>query len=137
MIMKRFFSFLILALVVLGGMKATAAPLLTSYVTVVTAQTNTITFLTNTAYISIPQVSVSNLGLGTNTAYSGYFRFSIDYGATWFTNNSPTFTPTSTNAATYVINAQTIQVPIQVQMLAVTNVTPNNTLPIQLGISSP
>jgi hypothetical protein len=135
--MKRFFTFLILALVVFGAVESRAAILLGGLTTVVTAQTNTTTFQTNTAYLSIPQVTVSNGGLSTNTAYSGFFRFSIDNGTTWFTNNSPNFTPTSTNSASYPIAAQTIQVPIQVQMLAITNVSPNNNLPIQLGITSP
>jgi hypothetical protein len=80
-------------------------------------------------------MTVSNNGLAITNAYSGFFRFSIDNGTTWFTNNSPVFIPTATNAAAYVINAQTIQVPIQVEMTAITNAA--NTSTIQIGVTSP
>lgn len=133
--MKRILPFLILALVVFGATESRAAVILGSLTTVVTAQTNTATFVTNTAYVSIPQVTVSNGGLDITNAYTGFFRFSIDNGTTWFTNNSPVFIPTATNAASYTITAQTVQIPIQVQMLAITNAA--DTHQVQLGVSTP
>lgn len=133
--MKRLFPFLILALFVFGAAKSTAAILIGSMSTITTAQTNSAVIQTNTAYISIPQVTVSNNGLAITNAYSGYFRFSIDGGTTYFTNNSPVFIPTATNAASYTITAQTIQIPIQIQLLAITNTA--NTSTIQIGASSP
>lgn len=133
--MRKLFSFLILIAVVLGAAEARAGILIGSLSPITTAQTNTPTFHTNTAYLSVPQISVSNNGLAISNAYTGSFRFSIDNGATWFTNNSPQFNPAVTNAGTIIINAQTIPVPIQVQMVAITNTA--NTSTIQIGVTSP
>lgn len=133
--MRKLFSFLILIAVVLGAAEARAGILIGSLSPITTAQTNTPTFQTNTAYLSVPQISVSNNGLAISNAYTGSFRFSIDNGATWFTNNSPQFNPAVTNAGTIIINAQTIPVPIQVQMVAITNTA--NTSTIQIGVTSP
>ena len=133
--MKRFFIFLILALVCFGAVESRAGILIGSLSPITTALTNSATFQTNTAYLSVPQISVSNNGLAITNAYTGSFRFSIDGGTTFFTNNSPQFNPASTNAGTYAINAQTIQIPIMVQMIATTNAA--NTSTIQIGVTSP
>jgi len=137
-IMKKLLLFLALAVflaVFLAAFPARATILIGGLSPITTAQTNSATILTNTAYVSVPQVSVSNNGLAITNAYWGCFRFSIDNGSTWFTNNSPIFNPAVTNAGTTVIFAQTIQVPIQVQMLAITNTA--NTSQIQIGVSTP
>jgi len=132
--MKKLFAFLVLA-AFLAGFEAQSAILIGSLSPIVTLQTNTSAFLTNTAYIAVPQFSVSNNGLVITNAYTGSFRFSVDNGTTWFTNNSPQFNPAVTNAGTTVINAQTIQVPVQIQLTAITNAA--NTSTIQIGVTSP
>lgn len=132
--MKKLFTFLVLS-AFLVGFESRAAILIGSLSTITTAQTNTPTFQTNTAYLSIPQISVSNNGLAITNAYVGSFRFSIDNGTTWFTNSSPQFYPAVTNAGTAVIYAQTVQIPIQIQMVAITNTA--NTTTIQIGVTSP
>ena len=115
---------------------ASAAPLIGSLSTITTATTNSASFATNTASIYLPQVTISNNGLAFTNSYIGAFRFSIDNGTTWFTNNSPVFIPTATNAASYTISAQVVQIPIQIQLLATTNVISGQTT-IQLGATSP
>lgn len=132
--MKKLFTFLVLA-AFLAGFEARAAILIGSLSTIVTAQTNTSTFLTNTAYVSVPQISVSNNGLALTNSYTGSFRFSIDNGATFYTNNSPQFNPAVTNAGTTIITGQTIPVPILIQMVAITNTA--NTTTIQIGVTTP
>jgi hypothetical protein len=134
MIMKKLFTFLAL-MAFLSGIESRAAILIGSLSPITTATTNSPTFATNTAYVSLPQISVSNNGLAISNAYNGSFRFSIDNGTTWFTNNSPQFNPATTNAGVTVILAQTVQIPIQVQMLATTNTA--NTSTIQIGVTSP
>ena len=132
--MKKLFAFLALA-VFLAGIDARAAILIGSLSPITTLTTNSTTFQTNTAYVSIPQITVSNNGLSITNAYNGSFRFSIDNGNTWFTNNSPQFNPATTNAGVTVITAQTVQIPIAVQMLATTNTA--NTSTISIGVTSP
>ena len=132
---KLFATILFSAAILLVANLASAVPLFGSLSPVSTATTNSTTFMTNTAAVYVPQVTVSNNGLAITNAYTGAFRFSIDNGSTWFTNNSPIFTPTATNAASYTIAAQVIQIPIQVQLLATTNAA--NTTAIQLGATSP
>ena len=132
--MKKLLSFLVLA-TFLAVFESRAAILIGSLSPITTAQTNSTTFQTNTAYVSIPQISVSNNGLAITNAYIGSFRFSIDGGTTWFTNSSPQFNPAATNAGTTIITAQTVQIPIQIQMVAITNSA--NTSTIQIGVSSP
>jgi hypothetical protein len=132
--MKKLLSLLVLA-AVLAGVNSPAAILIGSLSTITTAQTNSTTILTNTSYVSIPQVTVSNNVLAITNAYSGLFRFSIDNGTTWFTNNSPVFIPTATNAASYTVYAQTVQIPIQIQLVAITNTA--NTSTIQIGVTTP
>ena len=132
--MKKLFAFLALA-VFLAGIDARAAILIGSLSPITTLTTNSTTFQTNTAYVNIPQITVSNNGLSITNAYNGSFRFSIDNGNTWFTNNSPQFNPATTNAGVTVITAQTVQIPIAVQMLATTNTA--NTSTISIGVTSP
>ena len=134
MTMKKLcFPLLALLLLVLTS-QGNAAILIGSLSPVLTAQTNSTTFQTNTAQVTLPQVTVSNNNLSTNIAYSGFFRWSFD-GVNFFTNSSPVFTPASTNAGSSTISPQTVSVPIYVQMLAITNLA--STLPIQIGITSP
>ena len=102
--------------------------------TVTTAQTNSASFYTNTGYIYLPQVTITNNTLSISNAYQGYFRWSFD-GITFYTNNSPIFIPTNTTAATYVVPQQSVALPIIVQMLAITNSA--NTGTIQVGATSP
>jgi hypothetical protein len=90
--------------------------------------------LTGAAYLTLPQITVSNNGLSMTNAYNGSFRWSFD-GVNWFTNASPQFNPSSTNAGSTTILAQTVTVPIQVQMMATTNSA--NTSSIQLGVTTP
>jgi hypothetical protein len=135
-IMKKFFATILFsAAILLVANFASAVPLFGSLSTITTATTNSATFLTNTAAVYMPQVTISNNGLAITNAYTGAFRFSIDNGSTWFTNNSPIFTPTSTNAASYTIAGQVIQIPILIQLSATTNAA--NTTTIQLGATSP
>ena len=133
--MKKFLTSLILVALLLCAAQLQAAILIGSLSSIITAQTNTPTLQTNSAYLSINQISVSNNGLAITNAYIGSFRFSLDNGSTWFTNNSPQFNPAVTNAGTTTISAQSITLPIQVQMVAITN-TANTTL-IQIGVTSP
>ena len=116
------------------AVKLDAAILIGSLSTVTTAQTNSPTFQTNIAYINLPQVSVSNNGLATTNAYTGYFRWSLD-NTTFYTNGSPAFNPSTTNAGTATIAPQTVAVPIYIQMVAITNA--GNTSTIQIGASTP
>lgn len=126
---------LLTSILALATSMASAIPLFGSLSAITTAATNSATFMTNTALVYLPQVTISNNGLAITNAYTGAFRFSIDNGTTWFTNNSPIFTPTSTNAASYTIASQVVSIPIQVQLLATTNAA--NTLALQLGATSP
>ena len=129
--MKRIFAFLILFLAVCSMQ---AGVLIGSLSPVTTATTNTPTFQTNTAYITLPTVFVSNNGLAITNAYYGYFRWSFD-NSTFYTNASPVFVPTTTNAGSATIAAQTVAVPIYIQMVAITNSA--NTSAISLGVSTP
>ena len=117
------------------GFGARAGILIGSMSTITTAVTNSPPIQTNTAYLSLPQISVSNNGLSMTNAYNGSFRWSIDNGTTWFTNASPQFNPAVTNAGTTVIASQTVALPIIVEMQATTNVA--NTTTIQMGVTSP
>jgi hypothetical protein len=131
--MKKF----LLSLLVLGlasSLSVRAGVLIGSLSTVTTAQTNSPTFQTNTALVTLPTVYVSNGNLTSTNSYTGYFRWSVD-GSNFYTNGSPAFSPTATNAATYTIGAQTISVPVYVQLLAVTNVSQTGT--IQIGAVVP
>jgi len=103
--------------------------------TVVTASTNSPTFYTNTGYVYLPQVTITNGPLSITNAYYGYFRFSIDGGVTFFTNNSPVYIPQTTAATNVVITPQAAPIPVIVQMFAVTNTA--NTGAIQIGATSP
>ena len=132
--MKKLFTFLALA-VFLAGIDARASILIGSLSPITTLTTNSTAFQTNTAYVNIPQITVSNNGLSITNAYNGSFRFSIDNGNTWFTNNSPQFNPATTNAGVTVITAQTVQIPIAIQMLATTNTA--NTSTISIGVTTP
>lgn len=135
--MKLSTAIFLIALLVAFAVMTTAARagiLLGSLSPVLTAQTNTPTFVTNTATINLPQITISNNQLATNTAYSGYFRWSFD-NVNFYTNGSPVFIPATTNAASAPVYAQTLTVPIYIQMLAITNVA--NTTTIQLGVTSP
>ena len=132
--MKKLFAFLALA-VFLAGIDARASILIGSLSPITTLTTNSTAFQTNTAYVNIPQITVSNNGLSITNAYNGSFRFSIDNGNTWFTNNSPQFNPATTNAGVTVITAQTVQIPIAIQMLATTNTA--NTSTISIGVTTP
>jgi len=124
----------IIAAAILSCSVAKAGILIGALSPVVTAQTNTPTFQTNSAYIPLGQFTISNNGLIITNAYTGAFRYSFD-GATWFTNGSPIFTPAVTNAGSAVIQPQTLSVPVYVQMVAITNAA--NTSAIQLGVTSP
>lgn len=110
------------------------ALLIGSLSTITTSSTNSATFMTNQASITLPQISVSNNGLAISNAYTGSFRWSLD-NVTFYTNSSPQFNPSTTNAGTTVIYGQTITVPVYVQMVAITNTA--NTTQIQIGVSSP
>ena len=135
--MKKFLFLLVLLSAFAALSEARAGILIGTLSPIVTSQTNTPTFQTNTAYVSLPQITVSNGAMAISNAYTGSFRFSIDNGTTWFTNNSAQFQPTTNAAASYVIAAQTVQIPIQVQMTAITNVTGANNVQITLGVTSP
>ena len=106
-----------------------------SLITVTTAQTNSPTFYTNTGYVYAPGITITNNTLSATNSYCGLFRFSIDNGTTWFTNNSPVFIPTNTAAAQYSIPSQSFQFPVLEQMLVITNTA--NTLPIQINATTP
>ncbi len=101
---------------------------------ITTASTNSSTFVTNTAILVLPNIYLANNGLAITNAYTGFFRWSFD-NTTFYTNGSPAFIPTATNAASYVISAQAISVPIYIQLLAVTNTA--NTVTINIGASTP
>jgi len=103
--------------------------------TIITQQTNSPSFATNTAYVYIPQITVTNDVLSIPGAFTGMFRFSLDGGNTFFTNSSPVWTNTYTSATNTVFPAQSAAVPIIIQMLAITNVA--NTAAIKLGVTSP
>jgi len=132
--MKKIFS--LLAVLFLLVATSRAGIIFGSLSAITTAQTNSATFMTNTAYVTIPQIFVSNNGLAITNAYTGYFRFSIDGGTTFYTNNSPAFVPTVTNAATATVYSQTIAIPVLVQMLAITNPVVGNTQ-VQIGVTTP
>lgn len=129
---KLIFSLITLLLLTASAVKA--GILIGSLSAVTTAQTNSATFQTNTAYVSLPQITVSNNGLAITNAYTGYFRWSFD-NTTFYTNSSPVFVPTTTNAGSATIAAQSVAVPIYIQMVAITNAA--NTSAIQLGVTSP
>ena len=130
--MKKLFSTLLLASIF--SYQAKSAILIGSLSPIVTATTNTPSFITNNAYVSLPQISVSNNGLAITNAYTGSFRWSFD-NVTFFTNSSPQFNPSVTNAGTTTIGAQTVILPVYIQMVAITNTA--NTTQIQIGVSSP
>ena len=125
---------IIIAFLMVFGISSRAGILIGSLSPVTTSTTNTPTFLTGAAYLTLPQITVSNNGLSMTNAYNGSFRWSFD-GVNWFTNASPQFNPSSTNAGSTTILAQTVTVPIQVQMMATTNSA--NTSSIQLGVTTP
>ena len=128
------FLFLVAGILLVADCASRAAILLGNLSPVTTAQTNTSTFVTATANINLPQVTVSNNALSATNSYSGYFRWSFD-GVNFYTNSSPTFNPATNAAGSSTISPQTISVPIYVQMLAITNTA--NTSAIQLGVTSP
>lgn len=132
--MKKFTILLALAALLAPAASSRATIFLGSLSTITTAQTNTTTILTNTAAINLPQITVSNGALSATNSYAGFFRWSFD-GSTWFTNASPVFYPAVTTAGSSTIAAQTVSVPIQVQLLAITNAA--NTGTITLGVTSP
>lgn len=126
---------LLLCLALLGFTSAVrAGVLIGSLSPIIYASTNSTTFLTNTTYLTVPVIYVSNNGLAITNAYSGLFRYSFD-NSTFYTNASPVFIPTATNAATYTISGQTIAVPIYIQMIAYTNTA--NTSTVNIGVSTP
>lgn len=132
--MKRLFAAIILASLVLSIVPARAGILIGSLSPITTPSTNTASFQTNTAFVTLPQFTVSNNGLSISNAYTGAFRWSFD-NVTFYTNASPQFNPSTTNAGSVTIAPQTVQVPIYVQMIATTNTA--NTSTIQIGVSSP
>ena len=102
---------------------------------IITAQSNTPCFYTNSGYLYLPGLTITNTTLSMTGAYAGVFQFSID-GANWYTNGSPIFIPTNTAApAQYIIAAQSAPVPVLVRMLAITNAA--NTSAISIGATSP
>jgi hypothetical protein len=130
--MKIFISILILAACFAADTRA--GTLIGSQSTITTATTNSATFITNTVNVNLPQVFVANNGLSITNAYYGFFRWSFD-NTTFYTNTSPVFIPTVTNAASYTIQAQTVAVPVYIQLLAVTNTA--NTSVITIGATTP
>ena len=134
--MKKSVSAL-LVLLVFALLSARAAYLFggMTLTTVVTATTNSPAFYTNTGYVYLPQVTITNNALSITNAYYGYFRFSIDGGNTYFTNNSPVYIPQTTAATNVVILPQAAPIPVIVEMYAVTNTA--NTGAIQIGATSP
>ena len=129
--MKRIvFSVLFLFLVV----ACRAGFIIGSLSPVVTNPTNSVTFVTNTATIYLPQITVQNNALSMTNAFVGSFRWSFD-NVTFYTNGSPQFSPPGTAAGSTTVAAQNLQIPIYIQMQATTNVA--NTSTIQLGVSSP
>ncbi len=125
---------ILFALIALLSRPAHAGVIIGSLSPITTASTNSSTFVTNTIYLSLPTILVANNGLAITNAYSGLFRWSFD-NTTFYTNASPVFYPTTTNAASYTIQPQAIAVPIYVQLLAVTNSA--NTTTISIGASTP
>ena len=136
--MKKLFCFSVFAALLLGVFalmpSAHAGILIGSLSTITTAQTNSPTFQTNTALITLPAIYVSNGNISNTNSYTGYFRWSVD-NVNFYTNGSPAFSPTVTNASTYTIGAQTVSVPVYVQMLAITNASQSGT--IQIGVVTP
>jgi hypothetical protein len=126
--------FLLWALCSLLSAPARAGIIIGTLSPITTASTNSSTFVTNTVYLNLPVVLVANNGLAITNAYSGLFRYSFD-NTTFYTNASPVFYPTVTNAASYTIQAQAISVPIYIQLLAITNSA--NTVTINIGASTP
>lgn len=102
--------------------------------TITTAGTNTSTFLTNVVYIPLPQITVTNTAISSTNSYTGFFRWSVD-NVNFFTNASPAFYPSTTNAAATAVAQQYVAVPIYVQMVAYTNAA--NTTTINIGVTSP
>jgi hypothetical protein len=131
--MKKIFTFLVLV-AFLTGLEARAGVLIGSLSAVVTATTNTPTFVTNNCYLNVPQITVSHSQLATTNSFSGAFRWSFD-NVTFYTNNSPIFFPSVTNTSSDTVVAQQIAIPLYIQMLAITNTA--NTTNIFLGVSSP
>jgi len=133
--MKRFYSLFVAALLLVASFSASAGVLLGSLSAVTTAVTNSPTFQTNTIYVPVPELLVSNGNLTSTNSYSGVFRFSFD-NVTFYTNG-PVFTPSSTNAATSTVEAQTIAVTIYTQVQATTNAAPSNTGVVNIGVVTP
>ena len=135
MIMKKLISFAVVIAVLAVTFSAHAGYLFGGMTLspITTAQTNSPTFITNNAYVSIPALSVTNNALAITNAYIGVFRYSPDNGTTWFTNSSPVFTPTQTGATNYPLSAQSFSIPLQFQMLAITNTA--NTSTINIGVT--
>ncbi len=132
--MKKILSFLAAFCFLLSAFPARSGVLIGSLSPITTASTNSSTIITNTVNLSVPVIFVSNNGLAITNAYSGLFRYSFD-GTTFYTNSSPVWYPTVTNAATYTILSQNIAVPVYIQLLAITNTA--NTVTINLGASTP
>lgn len=134
--MKLFRNLILFCAICAGvSLSANAAILIGSLTTVTTATTNTATFQTNYAYIQLPQITVVHNGISATNSFQGSFRWSVD-NVNFYTNSSPQFFPSATNnLASDTISAQTVTVPIYVQMLATTNSA--NTGTIQLGVTSP
>lgn len=126
--------FAILAVLALAAGLARATLLIGSLSPIITATTNSVTFVTGSATINLPQITVSNNGLAATNAYQGSFRWSFD-GVNFYTNSSPQFFPTNTTAGSITVGAQSVVVPIYVQMLATTN--NGNMSQIQIGVTSP
>ncbi len=131
--MKRILT-LLTALALTLALPSRGGVLIGSLSPITTASTNSTTIVTNTIYLNLPVIFVSNNGLAITNAYSGLFRWSFD-GTTFYTNASPVWYPTATNAATYTIQSQSIPIPIQIQLLAITNTA--NTVTINIGASTP
>lgn len=137
--MKRtkIFSISVVLALIFFALASRAGILIGGYtlVNITTSQTNSPSFSTNVAYAYIPQVTVTNASISATNSYYGVFRFSLDGGITFFTNNSPVFTPTNLTASQYVIPAQSASIPIVIQFLFVTNTV--NTGIIGVGLTSP
>ena len=70
---KLFLSLLLLAAF---AITSNAGVIFGSLSPILTAQTNSAVFMTNTAYVIVPAIQVSNNGLAITNAYTGFFRFS-------------------------------------------------------------
>jgi len=130
----KFTAFLIVVLFLCLTGSARAGQLIGSLSPITTNPTNSAIFLTNTATISLPQITVQNNALSMTNAFVGSFRWSFD-GVNFYTNSSPQFSPPGTNATSTTVVAQIITVPIYIEMQSTTNVA--NTTTINLGVTSP